>query len=139
MDKIIIPIPPVAKGRPRFARKGNFVKTYTPKKTLDFEKQVKIYASLHMRDKKPLECPLELRIVCHRYIPSSFSKKKTIGAINKEIYPTTRPDVDNYAKAVLDGLNGVLFKDDSQIIRLISEKYYSSTPQVEVLYAEMGV
>ena len=33
---------PVGKGRPRFKRMGNFVQTYTPEKTADYEKLVRL-------------------------------------------------------------------------------------------------
>lgn len=38
-------------------------------------------------------------------------------------------DVDNMAKAVLDEFNGVLFDDDSQVTRLVVEKYYAGDGQ----------
>lgn len=43
----------------------------------------------------------------------------------KAVYPITKPDVDNLVKAVLDGMNGVLYADDSQIIDLRVVKAYA--------------
>lgn len=37
-----------------------------------------------------------------------------------------RRDVDNLAGAVMDALNGVLWRDDSQIVRLVAEKHLAA-------------
>lgn len=62
----------------------------------------------------------------------SFSKAKREAAINQEILPIGRPDVDNYAKGVKDALNGIMYKDDSQITKLTVRKYYAEQPKVVV-------
>ena len=49
--------------------------------------------------------------------------------------PTARNfgDADNHAKAILDGLNGICFADDAQIVRLFVEKHKDAArPRVEV-------
>lgn len=38
---------------------------------------------------------------------------------------TKRPDLDRLARAVLDGLTGVTFTDDSQVTRLVCDKAYA--------------
>lgn len=37
-----------------------------------------------------------------------------------------RPDVDNFAKAVLDGMNGIVFHDDTQVGVLRVEKHWDA-------------
>ncbi|KAF0109842.1 MAG: endodeoxyribonuclease RusA [Hyphomonadaceae bacterium] len=44
-------------------------------------------------------------------------------------------DVDNVAKAVLDGLKGHVFVDDSQIMRLVVEKLYAECEKLEISVA----
>lgn len=39
--EIVIKGEPVGKGRPKFARQGNYVKTYTPEKTVEYENLIK--------------------------------------------------------------------------------------------------
>jgi Holliday junction resolvase RusA-like endonuclease len=48
--------------------------------------------------------------------------------------PPSKPDADNYAKLVLDALNGVLWRDDSQVVRLFVEKAYC-----DELHPQQGV
>nr|DAQ86101.1 MAG TPA: Endodeoxyribonuclease RusA [Caudoviricetes sp.] len=47
------------------------------------------------------------------------------------------PDADNIAKAVLDGLNGVVYADDKQIVELKVIKAYAEVPRVEVTIEEI--
>ena len=50
----------------------------------------------------------------------------------KREYPTVAPDLDKYVRSVNDGLTGVAFADDSQVIRIIASKEYSDTPGVDI-------
>jgi Holliday junction resolvase RusA-like endonuclease len=68
-------------------------------------------------------------------IPASWSKKRR--EASKGLHHISRPDVDNYAKAVLDACNGVLYLDDSQIADLHASKKYSDVPRVEVTMIEL--
>ncbi len=46
---------------------------------------------------------------------------------------TKRPDLDNVLKAIKDGLNGIVWGDDSQVAVLREcRKGYSDTPRVVV-------
>ena len=65
-------------------------------------------------------------------MPKSFSRKKRGDALDGILKPTTRPDADNYAKAALDGCNGILFRDDSQVADLIVRKRYSVEPRLVI-------
>lgn len=76
--------------------------------------------------------PIPLTIDVYRKIPKSFSKKKTQQAIAGEIRPTTKPDIDNLAKSIKDGLSKVLWHDDSQVYELVARKWYSDNPRAEV-------
>jgi len=48
------------------------------------------------------------------------------------VLPTTKPDADNVVKAVFDGLNGVLWRDDVLVVDLRVRKRYAATPCVRV-------
>ena len=122
---------PVAKGRPRFTRQGSFVKSYTPEKTVNYENLVKISFDMY-EEKEKLEGELAVSLMVYCSIPKSTSKKKKALMLKGDIRPTTKPDLDNIAKAILDSLNGRAFDDDKQVVSLIVQKYYSDTPRVEI-------
>lgn len=136
---IIIKIDGAIKGkkRPKFARMGNFVSTYTPKETTNYENLVKLMYLEQNRDnvsqiKYFNKEPLKLEITAVFEIPKSFSKKKSQQALNKLLYPTKKPDFDNIAKIVTDALNKVAYQDDSQIVSVVINKIYGETPYVEL-------
>lgn len=128
---------PVGKGRPRFSRQGGFVKTYTPAKTAKWETVVRECAVQAMGMSEPLDGPLALSVKVWKGIPASWSKKKQKDAELNEIRPIGKPDIDNYVKAIMDAGNGVLWKDDSQIVELHGIKAYSKYPCVEIFVAEV--
>jgi len=128
-----VPGEPVAKGRAKFARRGAFVTTYTPEKTARYENLVKLAAEAAMEAKRysMLEGPVELRVFAVRSIPASWSQKKQRQAAAGELFPTTKPDLDNVVKAIKDGCNKVVWKDDSQVIDIVAKKRYGE-PRVEI-------
>ena len=132
--------PPRPKGRPKFFRKGNFVGTYTPTATREYEQNVLMQALPH-KPVKPIEAAIRLTMIFHMPIPTSLSKKKRALAINKFLRPTKRPDLDNLAK-IKDALNKVFWTDDSVIVEEYLYKVYSETPKTEItietIFAKQG-
>lgn len=122
--EFFVPGIPVAKGRPKFARSGNFVRAYTPEKTANYETQVSWYAHEAMKGKTPFELPIILHVMATMPIPASISKKKQAQMVNDEIAHMKRPDLTNIIKAIEDGMNGIVYKDDCQIHIIGAEKRY---------------
>lgn len=123
-----IPGPIKGKARPRVTRVGI---TYTPKETVQYENLVKLCfreaqakAGIELLD-KPVRASLEV----YYEIPKSTSKSKQGAMLLDRIYPTKKPDADNIAKIVLDSLNGIAYKDDSQVVELTVNKFYSKRGQ----------
>jgi len=130
---ITVPGLPVAKGRPRFCKgPGGHPRGYTPAKTRSYENLVKLAAGDAMNGAPPLEGPLHVWVSVHVPIPASWSRRRTVAAELGEMLPIKRPDLDNFIKAALDGLNGIAFKDDSQVVRLTATKLYSPRPRMEI-------
>lgn len=126
-----IPGTPVAKARPRVTRTGH---AYTPKKTSDYEKLVKVYAIKTMTEHglKPTEEAIRLDVQAFFPIPASWTKAKKEKALNGDLKHTTRPDLSNIVKAVEDAMNGIVYKDDSQISEIVCVKRYSMSPRVDL-------
>lgn len=112
---------PIGKSRPRFGRtKTGGVVTYTPQKTRDYERALKSFAQVAMIGKTMLEGPVKVTITAY------FSHKTKTG------WHTSRPDLDNIIKAVLDALNGIVFDDDAAVCELVASKKYDNDERVEV-------
>lgn len=82
----------------------------------------------------PFGADEELRATIIAYYPiaKSTSKKKRQQMLAGLIRPTKKPDLDNVIKSILDALNKVAYHDDTQIVSLSMEKFYSDSPRVEV-------
>ncbi len=131
MLTITIPGDPKGKGRPRLG-KGH---TYTPKDTVSYENWVKM--CFLNQEGKMLEGELKAEIVCYYSIPKGTSKKRAAKMIQGNIKPIKKPDLDNVAKIILDSLNGIAYKDDSQIVELSIKKYYAEQPLVRLWLEEV--
>ena len=122
---------PVGKARPRFA-KG---RTYTPKKTVAYEKKIADKAREAMGSSDPLETPVAVYIYANHAIPASYSKKRREACLNGLERPN-KPDLDNTAKAFLDAMNGIVYKDDVQVVSLHVTKRYDTIASVHVCVRE---
>ncbi len=111
MISLTLDIDPTPKGRPRFTRTGH---VFTPKRTRDFETRLAWLARNQYKG-KPLSGPIELRVTFYMRAP-----KKRV-----RTFPSVKPDLDNLIKCK-DALNGILWEDDAQIVRLNAQKVYSS-------------
>ena len=112
------------KQRPRFVRRGAYIQTYTPQATLDYQKLVADSYLMEYGNMQPLTGALIVEIGAFFNVPKSYSKKR-----KKELYgkPNTQHngDIDNVAKSILDGLNGVAWDDDTIVYDLHISKYYT--------------
>ena len=140
IDRVCFKIPgePKGKGRPRFARAGNYVRTYTPDETVSYENLIKVEYQRQCRDKFYFKgTPLSATVVAYYSIPSSTSKKKKKLMLDGQIRPIKKVDVDNLLKVIFDSLNGVAYADDIQIVECTVYKYFAQIPRVEVSLAEV--
>ena len=127
---------PKGKGRPRFRRTKNFVQTYTDAKTKSYEQQIKDAAIRAMGESEPLETPLSVFLYVRFSVPKSYSKQRTKDCLSGKEKHTKKPDIDNVAKQILDSMNDVVYKDDTQVIFLNVKKLYSTVPGVDILVRE---
>jgi len=127
---------PVPKKRPRFRQFNGIVQSYTDKGTRTYEDHVRLTSQNAMGSNEPLETPVGVYLYIRLPIPKSHSKKRTEDCLKGLEKPIKKPDIDNLAKSLLDGMNGVVFKDDSQIISLHCTKVYASEPGVDIMVKE---
>mgnify|MGYP003649162720 CR=1 FL=1 len=128
---------PVAKGRPKFRRIGNFVSTYSPKKTKDYETLIKEAAIQCMGKHDPLETPVSLSIAFGMPLPKSYSKKRKEACLTGIERHLKKPDLDNMIKSVSDAMNGIVYRDDGQIVTITARKSYQTEPCVFIWVREI--
>ncbi|MQS88260.1 RusA family crossover junction endodeoxyribonuclease [Lactobacillus salsicarnum] len=131
---LTIPGTPVPAARPRVTRWG----TYTPPKYKAYKDGVsKLFQETidHVVFEEGL--PLKMTLKFYRPIQKTGSKKFKSQKANHELLPTIKPDLDNYIKAILDGLNGLAWHDDNQITTINATKDYDDNPRVEIEIEEI--
>ena len=102
----------LGKPRPRVNRNG---RVWTPAKFKEYEKKIaKAYTDWGGQLR---EGPVEICVAVYRELPKSRSKK-TVSEPD-----TFKPDIDNILKIVMDALNGVAYKDDSQVTKVYIAKH----------------
>lgn len=121
------------------AVKQIWIQHYSDNETEQHERAIAEYVALLMRRvrNEPTERPLCLVVHAFRIVPESWSPTDKAKALAGNIVPTSRPDGDNYLKLVQDALNGVAYKDDSQIVDSRVIKRYSDRPALQVELREM--
>ena len=124
---VTIPGPPVAKGRPKFARRGKFVTTYTPDATVAWEDKA-IVAFRGAYKGPPLDVAVRLEVLAiagrtKGMIPkpggtlSSRALAADPGLLGRQ-WRLTKPDGDNVLKCVGDALvSAGVVRDDTVIVR----------------------
>lgn len=122
-DRCFVHGRPRGKARPRFAN-GH---TYTPRETVEYEQA--IATSYIEHGGRMHEGACTVKVTAYYGIPKSWSKAKKMEVISRGLSPQTKPDIDNIVKVVMDGLNGVAYLDDKQVVRVVAEKRYSQTTE----------
>ena len=127
---------PIGKERPRVNTMTGRI--YTPTKTSSFEEKVKWAFKRKYNIATELSTkPFKAKITAIFEPPKSLSKKKKEELLFKVDY-TKKPDVDNIAKIILDSLNGLAYKDDSQVSVLLVLKDYGTENKIIVELEEIS-
>lgn len=111
--ELMVPCEPVAAARPRVSKWG----TYYPKKYKDFKAELTEKIKELWGNRAKIAGPIQLSIWLH------CTKPRT----SKLDYPM--PDVDNFAKAVMDSANDIIFDDDKQVVDLSVSKRWVTLGQ----------
>lgn len=124
---------PIGKARPRFVARGQKRWTINPQETEEGLFAAKV--SEQYGRNEPTILPVMTRVIF------TFERPKNhfgTGRNSKKLKPSAppehivKPDVDNLEKFVFDCFNGVVWKDDSQVVKTMIEKRYGDIASTEV-------
>ena len=118
MLKIEVQTEPRPQGRVRVVNNHAYYRAVDS----EFRDEISWAARSVMKDAEPLKCPLSVSVkIYRRFKPAS----KRYG------------DVDNFLKSIFDGLNGIVYEDDAQIVRIVAEKFRDKkNPRAEIVISE---
>lgn len=134
---------PVAKGRSKHRtitmKDGRqFNQEYTPAKTRNYEQTVRLEYERQVGYTFPADAALAMKVIVFKRIPQSMTKKNRARAGSGELRPGKKPDISNVIKSIEDGLNGVAYHDDNQIVDQHGIEWYAENPRVEVEISVVG-
>lgn len=121
-----IPGKPFAKSRHRVSFKQR--RTFNAPSNEAFERTVGEIALPHFQH--PIDGPVRLEIDATFVPAASWSKKKRADHLHRP--HTQKPDCDNVAKAIMDGLNRIAWADDAQVSEITVRKVWGVTERTVV-------
>lgn len=138
-DKTTLYLKPTAQSRPRFARRRRGVVAYEKKEMKVWRVECSKLIKEAFESEELIESPLAIDATFYiqppKYISSKKKLKEKLEA--EEIFCGKKPDIDNYLKALLDSMTGIVFKDDGQVVECKARKLYSLKPRIEFVIKEM--
>ena len=123
-----MPGEPRGKGRPRFTRDGH---AYTDRETRSYEEKIiAFYLKLVGSFRFENDAFVSVDVTAIYPIPKTATKASIAAIDEGKILPKKKPDIDNVIKIVLDSLNGIAYKDDSQVVMVSGKKLYGHEPKL---------
>lgn len=123
MTTFFVPGIPVAQPRVKAARMGKFIRIYTPNVADNWKRSVSI--SHKAVALEPYIVPVEVTMAFYMPRPKSHFNKNGLKP-NADKWHSSRPDIDNLIKAVLDALtDSGAWEDDSLVVNLAVQKLYT--------------
>jgi Holliday junction resolvase RusA-like endonuclease len=130
--RFTVDIEPRGKGRPRSAIRDDHIHIYTDAKTAAYEKEIAWRAKAAMGANPIFEGPLKMVVGVYVPIAKRAPKKFHEAMCAGLILPMKKPDLDNVVKACADACNGVVYKDDVQVVHLTAFRLFSRKPRIDV-------
>jgi Holliday junction resolvase RusA-like endonuclease len=130
---------PKAQGRPRAARIGKYVHVYDDPQSRSAKSNL-ISAVYKKAPDKPLDCPLQVDVNFYFQRPRShYGSGKNASKLKASapLLHTSRPDIDNLKKLVMDAMTGIFWRDDALICISTTTKQYSDKPRTEIFIRKL--
>jgi len=135
---LVVPGQPIGKARARTVKAGNKFISFTPKNTRCYEATIRQFFAALYPAAVPFAGPVYITANVYVQLPNSRDKKKDKEKIDADkLRATGRPDTDNCLKSFTDALAGLAYRNDSQVVTIHVEKFYSRRPRAEIEVGEV--
>jgi len=89
------------------------------------------------RNKPLIETAVEIHLVFIRSYPNKLPKGEASRERRLKEALVRKPDLDNMVKAAIDGVKGIIIKDDTVVVRLTAEKRFGPEPMTMITVKEV--
>lgn len=124
--RYLIPWRPTAWARPRARVFNGRAQFFTSSKARTASTAIRTLLQGQQALLHPRPTPVSLWV--------NFLVQRPVRAPARVMWPTTRPDIDQYLKLLLDAGNGILWEDDSQVVQINMLKVFApdGNPRIEL-------
>lgn len=112
-------------GAVRMTRKGKWV-SEAAQRYLTYKDKIGWDIRTQMCELETTKKLVVVNVIFYMPIPNSWTKKQKTEAPGE--YHTSKPDIDNLVKGLFDAVNGILWADDKQVVRVNATKVYGEKP-----------
>lgn len=117
---------PIPQARPRLGKYG----AYNPQAN---EKIAARWILKNQYRQDVSKQPISINVIYYIKIPQKTNKNQKAEMAQGLIFPTKKPDIDNLLKFTLDVMQGIVFDDDNQVVRVTASKCYAEKPRTRVV------
>ena len=89
------------------------------------------------RNKPLIETAVEINLVFIKSYPNNLPKREANRERRLKEALCRKPDLDNLVKAAIDGVKGIILKDDTVVTRLSAEKRFGPEPMTMITVSEV--
>ena len=89
------------------------------------------------RNKPLIETAVEIHLEFIRSYPNKLPKGEASRERRLKEALVRMPDLDNMVKAAIDGVKGIIIKDDTVVVRLSAEKRFGPEPMTTITVKEV--
>ena len=90
------------------------------------------------RNRPLIETAVEIHLEFVRSYPNNLPKKEASRERRLKEALVRKPDLDNLCKAAIDGIKGIILKDDTVVTRLSAEKRFGPEAHTVITIKECG-
>jgi Holliday junction resolvase RusA-like endonuclease len=121
-----------------FAKGGrHFVRDSSGKRGSDWRRNVAQAAGIAMQNRALLDGPLVLEVVFTIPRPKSHYGARGIRP-SAPTHPTVAPDTTKLLRAIEDAMEGIVYRNDAQIITQTARKVYGEPASARILIDELA-
>ena len=131
--RFTVPCIPRGKERHRSFYEDGEIKHVASREAVAYERAIAKLARIAMQGQPATLDAVRFELVALMPVPASWSPSKQRLALVDGIRPVGKPDISNILKAAEDACNGVIYRDDAQIVDAQTLKRYSAMPGLEIV------
>ena len=103
-----------------------------------YQATIQVACKQEWGNKELIETAVEIHLEFVRSYPNNLPKREASRERRLKEALVRKPDLDNIVKAAIDGIKGIILKDDTVVTKLSAEKRFGPEPMTIITIKECG-